>query len=1132
MAVRFILGRSGTGKTRHCINAIIDALLQSDDTSPLILLVPEQATYQAERAILADGRIRGYSRLSVLSFNRLGFMLVGRHLALTQLSRCGQGMAVEAILGRHANELKVFGPSGRRPGLAKEFVRVLMELHRSGVHPEDMAELAASLGTHPATMLASQKFTEIDAVYRHYLQFIQGRFIDPDAELTQARKAAPQAQFLKDARLWIDGFAGFTQQEFSLLVDVLRTVRQAEIALCLDPDQLDPDGCTRDDLDQTSLFYPTECTYADLLEALGRSELELEAPLLLTKQHRFASPAIGLLEKHLSTGQTAQPTAGETPIRLLAGARRRDETEFAAAEIRRLAHTCGYRYRDIAVVTPDVAAYRHYIEASFSDCDIPFFLDAPRRLAEHPLAHMLLSAIRSAMDGFAGSDVFAFLKSGLGPLPPDDIDLLESYCVACGITSRDWTSAGPWRFSTKSDNCYDEAHIDALRNRAVEPLRTLASDLAGTSAALDAEAFVTALWKLMDTLQVRTKLAARHTDGQDHRPFFDRLVDLFDELVTVFAGIRMTAGECRDVFVSAVEEATLAIIPPRLDQVLVGTIERSRHPDLKAMFLLGCCQSDFPASLRRGGIMTDDDRLAADSIGLRLGDTVETQLAGRRYLAYIALTRASEKLYLSWPMMDEAGSPLSRSEFVDEIQALFPGVAIDFIRNEAASLTDVRGRNHLADALCTRLGHDAPADADPSGDLRALLTELRQAPELADVVRNVDKALGYDNAACVDPVVIGGALGSRLRSSVTRLESLASCPYQHFARYVLGLEPRDQFRFEPLDLGEFYHRVLDGLTKSLMAEGVQFASVSDDKLMEMLHKAVEQVLLSDSFLSRFRARSPHNAFIIDQAVESVEECAKGISRAAAAGSLQTIASELIFGHGGNLEPLVVPLGNGRSVSISGRIDRLDIAHRGNTTAAFVFDYKSSTRNLPWSSIYHGLDLQLPVYLLAIDGKKLPETGFLTPTGAFFFPVQTSLPRSVLDAADDQSQDKFRYKACGLFNGDYYDLLDRGAGQHSSFYNFSVTKGEGQYGRYSTSGAIRPGEFVRLLDFVRKKVKQLAESILGGCIDVQPIRKGGHSPCGTCDYRAVCRFDWQINDYRFLDGVGKTELLEAAGGQHD
>jgi ATP-dependent helicase/nuclease subunit B len=54
-AVQFILGRSGTGKSRWCIDAVCDALADGGG-EPLILLVPEQATYQVERSILSAPR--------------------------------------------------------------------------------------------------------------------------------------------------------------------------------------------------------------------------------------------------------------------------------------------------------------------------------------------------------------------------------------------------------------------------------------------------------------------------------------------------------------------------------------------------------------------------------------------------------------------------------------------------------------------------------------------------------------------------------------------------------------------------------------------------------------------------------------------------------------------------------------------------------------------------------------------------------------------------------------------------------------------------------------------------------------------------------------------------------------------
>ena len=87
-SVQFILGRSGTGKSRWCIDAVCD-VMANGGMEPLILLVPEQATYQVERSILSTPNIAGFSRLHVLSFNRLGFWLKPQHLHTTDISQTG-----------------------------------------------------------------------------------------------------------------------------------------------------------------------------------------------------------------------------------------------------------------------------------------------------------------------------------------------------------------------------------------------------------------------------------------------------------------------------------------------------------------------------------------------------------------------------------------------------------------------------------------------------------------------------------------------------------------------------------------------------------------------------------------------------------------------------------------------------------------------------------------------------------------------------------------------------------------------------------------------------------------------------------------------------------------------------------
>jgi len=94
-------------------------------------------------------------------------------------------------------------------------------------------------------------------------------------------------------------------------------------------------------------------------------------------------------------------------------------------------------------------------------------------------------------------------------------------------------------------------------------------------------------------------------------------------------------------------------------------------------------------------------------------------------------------------------------------------------------------------------------------------------------------SLNYDNRASLDSDIVKELFGQRIKSSATRLGTFAACPYQYFARYTLDLKERQEFKFEPLDLGSFYHRVLDALLKRLDAEGKDFAATDDGVLITL-----------------------------------------------------------------------------------------------------------------------------------------------------------------------------------------------------------------------------------------------------------------------------------------------------------
>jgi ATP-dependent helicase/nuclease subunit B len=888
------------------------------------------------------------------------------------------------------------------------------------------------------------------------------------------------------------------------------------------------------------LFSPTEQTYTALFEIVKKCKLELAQPVTLSEALRYScAEPLAHLERNLFAARAAKILAQDN-IRIVSAPNARAEIKFVARQILELVKERDYRYREIAVIASDIGRYEHYIRAYFEDYGIPFFIDLRKPLSRHPLVELVCSALQIVTAGFSHSDVFSYLKTDLVPVSRSDVDLLENYCLALGIAGADWESDKDWHFAGEQSQ-FDEQHINQIRRQVSEPLLRLQKRLCppDNDRAIGPSEFSETLFDFLESLQVRQRIAewieqalelGERQSVDEHRQFYDRFVTVFDEMVEVFSTQRLTADDYLAVLRSAFSQLTLAFIPPTQDQVLIGSIERSRHPDLKAVFLIGATQRQFPSPIDLPGVLTDADRAAAESADLALAATSRRRLVERQYLAYIAFTRPSEFLCVTYPSVDDKGSPECRSQFIESLESLFDDLHEQAAPHEPASIDRIHSKSELADLLCTELGRDAErAGPGSSRDgLVGLPDELGADEQTSDVGRAVLSALDYENRAHLDARIVKELFGPQLKSSATRLSTFGACPFKYFARYILELAERKEFKFEPLDLGAFYHRILDALLRNLADDGKDFAAVSDEQLLELLGAQITQFVQSDAFISNFRRHSAHNAFIIDSAGQVLEDCVRAVAQMSRAGSFRAQRSEVAFGRVADARDTFgryeILLSHNRVLSLDGKIDRIDVADVKGIETALVFDYKRRPRSFSWSQLYHGLDMQLAIYMLA---ARNASAGYERVAGAFYMPVEVSPERGTLEEVSSESQG-LDYKAKGIFNGEFAALLDRQASKDSSFYNFYVTKDGRPYGSYASRGALRPADFEKVLEFTSKKVIELAQDILSGRIDVNPYRLNTGSACNYCKYKPVCRFDWQINDYNILQALSKTQVLQRSG----
>ena len=242
--IRFLLGAAGSGKTFRCLSQIRDALKASPEGPPLILLAPKQATFQLERQLLADDSLRGYTRLRILSFERLADFIFAqlRRPAPKMLDEEGRLMVLRALLAKHRDELKLFRASARLTGFAQQLSLILRELQGNQFTPDALRKLSADAGDSGGL---SSKLHDLALLLESYLEWLAAHNLqDANCLLNAATEAlqTPNSKFQipnSDTScmvegLWLDGFAELSLQELELLAALVPHCGHATLAFCLD----------------------------------------------------------------------------------------------------------------------------------------------------------------------------------------------------------------------------------------------------------------------------------------------------------------------------------------------------------------------------------------------------------------------------------------------------------------------------------------------------------------------------------------------------------------------------------------------------------------------------------------------------------------------------------------------------------------------------------------------------------------------------------------------------------------------------------------------------------------------------------------------------------------------------------
>ena len=1182
MAVRFIIGRAGTGKTHRCLNAIRDCLRQDPiNGPPLILLVPEQASLQMERSILQPAAtsvpgegIPAVHRAEVLSFRRLAYRVLesaGGPVPQT-LSEPARAMVLRYLLVERSEQLQYYRrfarqgiARGRLGGFVEKLSATIAELIQEAIEPGQIAELTQcdDPGTRPVgeDPAGRAKLHDLHLIYQAYLDYLGADRLDPSQHLHVARERLPRCRWLEGALLWVDGFASLSGQEMLTLIALARLCQSIHITAMMDPSLSNASPSRPAGIWATGRLFSRICqTYQDLRDRFVRAGFEVEDPLFLdVPPPRFrANESLARLEQALFKAPPTPVSETETPLRnikLVELPSRRIEVDYAVSQVCRWVqdpHT-RYRYRDIAVIVRDLEPYHDLLGEALAARNIPFFIDRRRPVAHHPLVELLRAGTAMAAEAMSLESARLAIKTGLIPLSIEAADELENYLLAHGISGFDAWRAGQWSFRSLAslDDTIEQldpyeteviARINSTRGELVDCLEdwlTFASSRQGYTGAGWTSAISNWLDRLGVALTLRRWADDAEADGdldqaEEHRQVWRDTMSVLDDLASAFADVKLTTGELADALEAGLSGLTLGLVPPMVDQLLVGSIERSRHPDIKAAVVLGFNDGVFPRQLVEDSILNDDDRSILHGAGIRVRPASRDRVVDESLLVYVALTRASEALVVTYAASDNNGKLLRPSPSVGALCGACPGLAPIRIGDPARlrETWDVLSQRDLTKRLAMEFRTRPVRDHDDlpvRGRWNELYDAIRAGLAGDDASRMAMVSLDEPRAARISPPVIERLHRGPLRTSVSELETYAACPFQHFARYVLRLRERAQATLEPVDVGQVHHAILEDFVGTLSTLGRGFDQLSESDLLDGLRESCAGVAARLSVGGALSdARS---AYRLRRSASDLARVIQAQRRLAQSGSSRPRATELPFGFDepGGLPAMELATPGGRRIVLRGYMDRVDLVELSDELLGIVIDYKRTPeKRLNLGEVYHGLSLQLLGYLLVLaeNGQTLAGRP-VRPIGALYVslaPQYRRVDHPDLVSTRDQGLGG-TYRPRGLLLSDDFDVLDRtlDPGRWSDAYSL-YRKKDGEIGHIDESDAADAASFQALLDHVRLKLGQLADGILDGNVAVSPYRLGTFSPCTWCPMSAVCRFEMGISEIRFLDSLKRSEVF--------
>lgn len=1108
--MKLIYGRAGSGKSEYVFKEIKN-MISKNISEKIYLVTPEQFSYTAEKRLLEnlEGAI---TQVEVLSFERMAYRVIKESININkaQIDKSGKAMIVYDILNKYQKNLKFLGKSNENIDM---ILTQITEFKKHGITVTKLEEQT----NNTEDLYLKSKLNDMLTIYKEFEKNIL-EFLDENDLLTILAENIKESKLFEESIFFIDEFAGFTKQEYFVIDKLNEIASEIYLTVCTDELRIKKSP-------EADIFYDNKQTVQTLCEMF---DIDKDKQICLNNNYRFKNNELLHLEKNIFSIPYNIYRNSVNNIQLYLAENPYCEIEHIAKEIIKLVRNKGYRYRDITVICNNIGTYSSLCKAIFTEHDIPVFIDDKKDITQNILIKYILALLDIFSKNWSYDAMFNYLKTDF--INVSNLYELENYCLKWGIQGKRFYQ-NEWNYE-KGEN---KNNFNEDQTNIIKPLKEFENSLKQNK---NAKNMSSAIYNFLINNNIKDKI-----NNKENVEAWNLIIDVLNEITSIFKNKKVTFEEYSKLLKTGLANKELGQIPQTQDKVIVGDVNRTKTHKVKAVFIIGVNDGNFPSVNKNEGFFNDKDRDKLKNEKFTLAKGTKEKMYEENFNIYKAFSTAEEKVFVSYCASNSDGQPLRKSLMISRIKKIFP--ELNEISNEE---DEVLTRKITFSKLLNNLQNEKWKEVyewykiNESRKLEKALSGLKYT--------NVPENISKEN--------IQKLYGKSLKTSVSKLETYRACPFSYFLKYGLKLSEKEKLDIKPIDTGTFMHDVIDQFFKYVNAsdsdkniqieevlnieessskkniieadiknEKLSIRNITEEQIEIIINKIVDEKLQTDG---KFTLTAKYLT-LVQRLKRILNLSIKYIVASLNESQFEIYGTEVEFGNKGTekYEPIEIQLDDGKKVVITGKIDRIDIAKMSDGKYIRIIDYKSSTKDIDLNKFISGTQIQLITYVDAICKNEN-----VMPAGAFYYtllePKIALNNREHINIGEIENQIKRNFRMNGIVLADLnivkaMDLnLEKGESD-----KVPIKLNEDGNINYRSSSTVTRNEFEKLQKHAIKIIKQISNEILSGNIELKPFynQKGKNTPCSYCQFKSICQFNakFKNNNYRFIPNESKQDILD-------